>query len=106
MISKQKVMELLSTVKDPELQIGIVDLGLIYEVTVGARETHPTVKILMTLTTPGCPLAGTIQRMVRDALYPIKELDVDKDVEVEITFDPPWVPELMSAEAKAELGMD
>lgn len=107
MFTAQDVQNQLKTVLDPELHIDIVSLGLIYNIDVMDTEGEPLVKILMTLTTPGCPLAGTIQTMIRDALYVFDKvgLDVDQNVEVEVTFDPPWVPDMMSEEAKAELGM-
>jgi metal-sulfur cluster biosynthetic enzyme len=60
----------------------------------------------MTLTTPGCPLAHVFDSMVRDALYGTPGLDVDQEVAIELTFDPPWIPDMMDAETKAELGFD
>lgn len=104
MITQQQVFELLKNVLDPELHINIVDLGLIYDVKVVEVEQKPFVKITMTLTTPGCPLAGTIRQMIKDALFPLKELNVDQDIDIEVTFDPPWTIDCMSEEAKAELG--
>lgn len=108
MLTSEQVYDQLKTVLDPELQINIVDLGLIYDVKVVEQAGSPFVKITMTLTTPGCPLAGVIQRMIKDALFVFKSdgLDVDHHVDVEITFDPPWSIEAMSAEARAELGFD
>ncbi len=94
----------LKDVIDPELHINIVDLGLIYRATVSEKEGGKAVHVLMTLTTPGCPLAGTIQRMIKDSLYGLEDLNVDKDVDVEITFDPPWTIDAMTEEARAELG--
>lgn len=101
MITPKLIKEKLKKVIDPELYVDIVSLGLIYKVTVSPTKT---VHILMTLTSPGCPLAGVFGSMVKDALKDIEGLDVDKDVSVELTFDPPWSVELMSEEAKAELG--
>lgn len=106
MISKDQVIELLKEVLDPELNINLVDLGLIYEVVVTEVEGHPFVKITMTLTTPGCPLGGQIETMIRDALFSLKELNVERDIDIEVTFDPPWSVDMMSEEARAELGMD
>jgi metal-sulfur cluster biosynthetic enzyme len=74
-------------------------LGLIYDVFVNE---DADVKILMTLTTPNCPVAETLPREVEDK---VKSMDEVKDAEVEITFDPPWSQDLMSEEAKLELGM-
>lgn len=106
MLQPDQVRQQLKTVLDPELHINIVDLGLIYDVQVTEQDGKPFVKVVMTLTTPGCPLAGTIQMMIKDALFVFKELDVDQQVAVEITFDPPWSIECMSEEARAELGFD
>lgn len=108
MITEKQVWAQLKTVLDPELHINIVDLGLIYSVTLKSVDEQPFVDIVMTLTTPGCPLAGTIQTMIRDALYVFDKegLDVDQNVSVEITFDPPWSIECMSEEVRAELGFD
>ncbi len=77
----------------------IYELGLIYDVFVNE---DADVKILMTLTTPNCPVAETLPREVEEK---VKSLDEVKDAEVEITFDPPWSQDLMSEEAKLELGM-
>ena len=101
MITSKLVEEKLKNVIDPELNIDIVSLGLIYEVNVSSAGT---VHILMTLTSPGCPLAGVFGTMVKDVLRDIEGLEVDKNVSVELTFDPPWTQEMMSEEAKAELG--
>lgn len=99
----------LKNVIDPELHIDIVSLGLIYDVTVTTiqKEDGPRtfIHILMTLTTPGCPLAGVFGQMVKDQFVAIDGLDPDKDIEVELTFDPPWLPDMMSEEARAELGL-
>lgn len=95
---------------DPELNVDIVSLGLVYDVTVAPIQTEtgekPFVHILLTLTTPGCPLAGMFETLIKDALQPLPEFDTSRQVEIEITFDPPWVPDMMSPEAKAELGFD
>ena len=107
-LTKQAVFDCLSRVIDPELHIDIVNMGLIYDVTVVQVQTEagpqPRVHILMTLTTPGCPLAGVLQQMVRDELTIFSELDVLRDVDVELTFDPPWMVDMMTEEARAELG--
>lgn len=100
-ITTDEVYEALKTVLDPELHVNIVDLGLVYDVTIGdERKIH----ILMTLTTPGCPLGAMIVRMIRDSLAHIDGMNPERDVTVEIVFDPPWVQDMMSEEAKAELG--
>lgn len=97
---------------DPELGVDVVSLGLIYDISVSPVQssdgsTRQVVHIVMTLTTPGCPLAGVFDQMLRDALRPLApQLDVDEDVNIELTFDPPWVPDMMTEEARAELGFD
>jgi metal-sulfur cluster biosynthetic enzyme len=92
---------------DPELGINVVDLGLIYEIKViRAKSQEPSrVYILMTLTTPGCPLAAVFQPMVRQALADIPGFYPYKDLILELTFDPPWHQDMMSEKAKAELGL-
>lgn len=102
-----EVYERLNTVIDPELGISIVKLGLIYEVHVDPKAddaTHQVIRIVMTLTTPGCPLAAVFDQMLKDSLYGLAWLASDQDVQITLTFDPPWVPEMMDEEAKAELG--
>lgn len=108
--TQDEVYQQLRQVIDPELGINIVDLGLIYQVNVLKKQTpegeQPLLHILMTLTTPGCPLAGIFDQMVKDQLNIWPEIDRDENIIVELTFDPPWVPDMMSAEARAELGFD
>lgn len=94
-----KIVRVLKTIYDPEIPVDIYELGLIYDVMVN---TDRDVKILMTLTTPNCPVAESLPMEVEER---VKSLDMVKDCEVEITFDPPWTQELMSEEAKLELGM-
>jgi len=95
----EKIVKVLKTVFDPEIPVDIYELGLIYDVFV--NEDYE-VKILMTLTTPNCPVAETLPLEVEDK---VKSMKLIKDAEVEITFDPPWTQDLMSEEAKLELGM-
>lgn len=92
-------MRVLKTIYDPEIPVDIYELGLIYDVFV--NEDYD-VKILMTLTSPNCPVAESLPLEVEEK---VKSLDMVKDAEVEITFDPPWTQELMSEEAKLELGL-
>ena len=94
-----KIVRVLKTIFDPEIPVDIYELGLIYDVFV--NEDYE-VKILMTLTTPNCPVAETLPLEVEEKVKSINEV---KDAEVEITFDPPWSQDLMSEEAKLELGM-
>lgn len=95
----EKIVKVLKTIFDPEIPVDIYELGLIYDVFV--NEDH-NVKILMTLTTPNCPVAETLPVEVEEKVKSINEV---KDAEVEITFDPPWTQDLMSEEAKLELGL-
>ncbi len=95
----EKIVNVLKTIYDPEIPVDIYELGLIYDVFV--NEDYD-VKILMTLTTPNCPVAETLPLEVEEK---VKSLNEVKNAEVEITFDPPWTQDLMSEEAKLELGM-
>lgn len=95
----EKIVKVLKTIFDPEIPVDIYELGLIYDVFVNEDQE---VKILMTLTTPNCPVAETLPVEVEEKVKSINEV---KDAEVEITFDPPWTQDLMSEEAKLELGM-
>ena len=95
----EKIVNVLKSIYDPEIPVDIYELGLIYDVFV--NEDYD-VKILMTLTTPNCPVAETLPLEVEEK---VKSLDEVKGAEVEITFDPPWTQDLMSEEAKLELGM-
>lgn len=95
----EKIVTVLKTIYDPEIPVDIYELGLIYDVFVNEENE---VKILMTLTSPNCPVAESLPMEVEEK---VKSLDLVKDAEVEITFDPPWSQDLMSEEAKLELGM-
>ena len=95
----EKIVKVLKTIYDPEIPVNIYELGLIYDVFV--NEDYD-VKILMTLTTPNCPVAETLPQEVEEK---VKSLNKVNDVELELTFDPPWSQDLMSEEAKLELGM-
>lgn len=97
-VSEDKVWQALKEVIDPELGINIVDLGLVYEVKIIDGHVH----LKHTLTTPACPLAPIFGQLVGQALKKIGATDYD----IELTFEPPWKPEKMSDEAKAELGWE
>lgn len=97
MIAPELIYEKLKTVMDPELFIDIVSLGLIYSVTVS--RCH--IKIIMTLTTPGCPLAPIIDQLIRDALAPLGA----ERVELILVWEPAWTKDRMSEEAKLQLGV-
>ncbi len=94
-----KIVRVLKTIYDPEIPVDIYELGLIYDVFVNEDNE---VKIIMTLTSPNCPVAESLPQEVKEK---VKSLDELKDVEVEMTFDPPWSKDNMSEEAKLELGM-
>ena len=95
----EKIVKVLKTIYDQDMPVAVYELGLIYDVFVNEEYE---VKILMTLTSPNCPVAETLPVEVEEK---VKSIDMLKDVEVEITFDPPWTQELMSEEAKLELGL-
>ena len=95
----QKLVAALKTVYDPEIPVDIYELGLIYKVDVADNKD---VTVDMTLTAPGCPVAGEMPVMVKSALEGIEGIG---EVTVNMTFDPPWTPERMSEEAKLELNM-
>tara|TARA_R110000787_G_scaffold91628_3_gene193010 strand:- start:1569 stop:1895 length:327 start_codon:yes stop_codon:yes gene_type:complete len=94
-----KIVRILKTIYDPEIPVDIYELGLIYDVFVNDENDA---KILMTLTSPNCPVAETLPVEVEDKVKSLKEIN---NAEVEITFDPTWTQEMMSDEAKLELGM-
>ena len=83
---------------DPEIPVNIFDLGLIYTIDISPENE---VEVMMTLTAPGCPVAGEMPGWVADAVGPLAGV---KQVNVNMTFDPPWGMEMMSDEAKLELG--
>ncbi|MEM7067673.1 MAG: SUF system Fe-S cluster assembly protein [Pseudomonadota bacterium] len=92
------IVAALKTVYDPEIPTDIYELGLIYKVDI---EDDRLVKVLMTVTAPGCPVAGEMPGWVRDAIATVQGV---MDVEVDMTYDPPWTPERMSEEAQVALG--
>ena len=94
-----KIVNVLKTIYDPEIPVDIYELGLIYDVFVSEEND---VKILMTLTSPNCPVAESLPADVENK---VKSLKMINDCEVEITFDPTWTQDMMSEEAKLELGM-
>ena len=95
---EQRVYDVLKTCYDPEIPVNIVELGLIYEVKVSeGNDVH----VLMTLTSPACPVAESLPPEVENKIKMMPDVN---DAKVEITFDPPWDKEMMSEEAKLELG--
>jgi FeS assembly SUF system protein len=95
----EKLVTALKTVFDPEIPVDIYELGLIYKVDVADDKA---VVVDMTLTAPGCPVAGEMPGMVKSALETVEGIG---EVTVNMTFDPPWTPERMSESAKLELNM-
>lgn len=93
-----QVVDACRTVFDPEIPVNIFDLGLIYTIEISEENE---VEVLMTLTAPGCPVAGEMPGWVADAVGPVAGV---KQINVEMTFDPPWGMEMMSDEARLELG--
>ena len=94
-----KIVRVLKTIYDPEIPVDIYELGLIYDVFVNEDNDA---KILMTLTSPNCPVAESLPLEVGEKGKSLKEIN---DAEVEITFEPTWTQDMMSDEAKLELGM-
>lgn len=95
---KEGIIEAIKTIFDPEIPVNIYDLGLIYEINVLPENV---VEIVMTLTSPNCPSAGTLPGEVEQKAKAVAGV---KDVTIELVFDPPWNQEMMSEEAKLELG--
>ncbi len=92
------IISALKTVYDPEIPADIFELGLIYKIDI---EDDRTVKIVMTLTAPGCPVAGEMPGWVENAVGSVEGVS---GVEVEMSFDPPWTPDRMSEEAQVAVG--
>jgi FeS assembly SUF system protein len=96
---QQQVIDALKTVRDPEIPVNLVDLGLIYELIVNK---DGTVYVEMTLTTPACPVAGALPGQVQQAIAAVPGV---QDARVKLVWTPPWTRERMSEEAKLELGL-
>lgn len=94
----EDVVEACKSVYDPEIPVNIYDLGLIYTIEISAENE---VRVIMTLTAPGCPVAGEMPGWVADAIEPLPGV---KQVDVEMTFIPQWGMDMMSDEARLELG--
>jgi metal-sulfur cluster biosynthetic enzyme len=97
MVTHDEVMDVLKQCYDPEIPINIVDLGLIYGVSIEGK----TVNVDMTLTAPGCPMHSLIARDVKQKVESLSEVD---EAVVRVVWDPPWSPDRMSEEAKKKLG--
>ncbi len=96
-ITREQIVDALKTVYDPEIPVDIYELGLIYDIKIKDKKVF----ILMTLTTPNCPSAQSLPMEVKDRVIRVPGVE---DVEVEIVWDPPWGMEMMSEEARLELG--
>ncbi len=96
--SVEEVYDTLKTVYDPEIPVNVVDLGLIYDVQVNDSDVY----VQMTLTFPGCGMGPYI---AQQAEWAINDIEGVGEVEIELVFDPPWSPDLISEEAKAQLGL-
>ena len=101
MIEKEHIIEKLKTCYDPEIPIDLWNLGLIYDIKVKKCQSKTNVKILMTLTTPGCSMINIIAEDVKSK---IGSLDSIGEVNVDVTFDPPWTPEMITDVGKEKLG--
>ncbi|WP_407401736.1 SUF system Fe-S cluster assembly protein [Chryseobacterium sp.] len=95
----EDIIRILKTVYDPEIPVDIYELGLIYDVQISE---DGDVKIIMTLTTPNCPVAETLPNEVKDKIATVENVNT---VDLELTFEPSWNKDMMSEEAKFELGM-
>jgi FeS assembly SUF system protein len=98
MTTTEEIREALKQVYDPELSVNVVDLGLVYGTDI---DDDGNVRVTMTLTSPGCPIGPMVGEMVQDALAPLEGV---KQVDVDVVWTPPWRPDMMSEDAKLELG--
>ena len=98
-LGQDSVMEALKDVYDPEIPVNVVDLGLIYTVEIADGDVH----VEMTLTAPGCGMGDYI---AQQAEWRIAEIDDVEDVQVDVVFDPPWTPDMITEEGKRLLGID
>jgi len=98
LVTMEDIMKALKECYDPEIPVNVWDLGLIYDVAVDGDKVH----VKMTLTAPGCPMHSFISREVKEKLQSVSGV---KEATVEVVWDPPWSPDKMSPEAKAQLGM-
>lgn len=98
MVTMEEIVKALKECYDPEIPVNVWDLGLIYDVSVDGDKVH----VKMTLTAPGCPMHAFISQEVKNKLQGIEGV---KEAAVEVVWDPPWSPDRMSKEAKAQLGI-
>jgi len=97
-LTAEAVLETLKTVYDPEIPVNVVDLGLVYDVQVKEKDVY----VQMSLTFPGCGMGPFI---AQQAEWAIQDLEGVEEVEIELVFDPPWSPDLISEEARSQLGI-
>jgi FeS assembly SUF system protein len=97
---EEKIVNVLKSIYDPEIPVNIYEIGLIYEIKI---HDDFFVKIVMTLTTPNCPVAESLPAEVREK---VKMIEGVKDVDLELTFEPPWDMSMLTPEARLELGID
>ena len=95
---KEKIIDEIKKIYDPELPVNIYDLGLIYDVKVEENKA----KIKMTLTTPNCPVAESLPKEVKESVMQVEEID---DVDLKLVWDPPWTKDMMSDAARLELNL-
>jgi len=98
MNTKEKIIEEIRKIYDPELPVNIYELGLIYDIQVVNKKA----KIKMTLTTPNCPVAESLPKEVKDGAMQVEEIE---EVDLELVWDPPWNKDMMSESAKLELNL-
>ena len=98
MDTKDKIIDEIRKIYDPEIPVNIYELGLIYDIEVSGKKA----KIKMTLTTPNCPLAESLPKEVKESAMQVEEID---EVELELVWDPPWNKDMMSDAAKLELNL-
>ena len=96
---KEKIIEEIKKIYDPEIPVNIYDLGLIYDIKV---EDKNTAKIKMTLTSPNCPVAESLPKEVKDGIMQVEGID---NVDLDLVWDPPWDKDMMSEAAKLELNL-
>jgi metal-sulfur cluster biosynthetic enzyme len=101
-IAEESILAALRQVRDPELMVNIVDLGLIYGIGVDEVEGKSNIHIMMTMTTPACPFGPELIRETKDVVAALEGVGA---VDVQITLTPPWTPDRMTEEARDELGM-
>ncbi|ADQ82642.1 SUF system Fe-S cluster assembly protein [Riemerella anatipestifer] len=95
----EEIIKTLKTVYDPEIPVDIYELGLVYDVQIS---DEGKVKVVMTLTTPNCPVAESLPQEVKEK---VSEVEGVNEVDLELTFEPSWTKDMMSEEARFELGM-